>query len=40
LHYAGPQDFDSAARQIIDELKRRGVFAEGGGARPGFQYPI
>jgi bifunctional enzyme CysN/CysC len=40
LHYAGPQDFDTAARQVIEELKRRGVFAEEGGPRPGFQYSI
>ena len=40
LHYAGPQDFDAAARQIIDELKRRGVFAEADGTRPRFQYSI
>jgi bifunctional enzyme CysN/CysC len=40
LHYAGPQDFDTAARQIIDELKRRGVFADVDGARPRFQYSI
>jgi bifunctional enzyme CysN/CysC len=40
LHYAGPQDFDTAARRIIDELKRRGVFAEADGPRPRFQYSI
>ncbi len=40
LHYAGPQDFDAAARRIIEELKRRGVFAESGGARPTVQYSI
>jgi bifunctional enzyme CysN/CysC len=40
LHYAGPQDFDAAAKQIMEELKRRGVFTEAGGTRPGFQYSI
>ena len=40
LHYAGPQDFDAAARQIMEEMKRRGVFAEGSGTRAGFQYSI
>ncbi|HEX2055294.1 MAG TPA: adenylyl-sulfate kinase, partial [Nitrospiraceae bacterium] len=39
LHYAGPQDFDAAARQIIEELKRRGVF-DAGVSQPGFQYSI
>ncbi len=28
LHFAGPRDFDEAARQIIEELKRRGVLAQ------------
>lgn len=40
LHYVGPQDFDLAARQILEELKRRGVFAEGGTASPTVQYSI
>ena len=28
LHFAGPQDFDGAARQILEELKRRGVLLQ------------
>ncbi|MFO0766664.1 MAG: adenylyl-sulfate kinase [Nitrospiraceae bacterium] len=28
LHFAGPRDFDEAARQIIEELKRRGVLGQ------------
>ena len=40
LHYVGPQDFDLAARQILEELKRRGVFAEGGTTSPTVQYSI
>ncbi|MGQ0809662.1 MAG: GTP-binding protein [Nitrospiraceae bacterium] len=40
LHLAGPQDFDAAARQIIEELKRKGVLAHTIGAKPTFQYSI
>jgi bifunctional enzyme CysN/CysC len=28
LHFAGPRDFDEAARLIIEELKRRGVLGQ------------
>ncbi len=31
LHFAGPQDFDGAARQILEELKRRGVLLQTSG---------
>jgi len=40
LVFAGPKDFDEAARQIIEELKRRGVLAHAIGAKPTFQYSI
>jgi bifunctional enzyme CysN/CysC len=40
LHFAGPKDYDEAARRIIDELKRRGVVAHAIGAKPKFQYSI
>ncbi len=40
LHFFGPKDFDAAAQQILDALKRRGVLAEAIGAKPTFQYSI
>ncbi len=40
LHFSGPKDFDGAGRQIMEELKRRGVLAESIGNRPTFQYSI
>jgi len=40
LVFAGPKDFDETARQIIEELKRRGVLAHAIGAKPTFQYSI
>jgi bifunctional enzyme CysN/CysC len=40
LHFAGPKDFDEAAKQIIEELKRKGVLAQAVGGRPTFQYSI
>jgi bifunctional enzyme CysN/CysC len=40
LAFAGPKDFDEAARRILEELKRRGVLARAIGAKPTFQYSI
>ena len=40
LHFAGPKDFDAAAGQIIEELKRKGVLAHAIGGKPTFQYSI
>ena len=40
LQFAGPRDFDTEARRIIEELKRRGVLAHAIGAKPTFQYSI
>ncbi len=40
LHFAGPKNFDEAAKQIIEELKRKGVLAQAVGVRPTFQYSI
>ena len=40
LHFAGPKNFDEAAQQIIEELKRTGVLARAIGAKPTFQYSI
>jgi bifunctional enzyme CysN/CysC len=40
LQFAGPKDFDTEARRIIEELKRRGVLAHAIGAQPTFQYSI
>lgn len=40
LQFAGPKDFDEAAKQIIEELKRKGVLAQVVGSRPTFQYSI
>ncbi|MBM4124223.1 MAG: adenylyl-sulfate kinase [Nitrospira sp.] len=40
LHFAGPKDFDAAARQIIEELKKKGVLAQAVGGQPTFQYSI
>lgn len=37
---SGPTDLDKATRQIMEELKRRGVLAEAIGAKPTFQYSI
>jgi bifunctional enzyme CysN/CysC len=36
----GPMDVDTAAKQVMDVLKRRGVLAEALGAKPTFQYSI
>lgn len=40
LHFAGPKDYDDAARQIIEMLKQRGVLARAIGAKPIFRYSI
>ena len=40
LHFAGPKNYDEAAGQIIEELKRKGVLARAIGAKPTFQYSI
>ncbi|MBM4133399.1 MAG: adenylyl-sulfate kinase [Nitrospira sp.] len=40
LQFAGPKDFDEAARRIIEELKKRGVLAQAIGGKPTFQYSI
>lgn len=40
LHFAGPTDFDAAARCVIEELKRRGLLAHAIGGKPTFQYSI
>ncbi|MFM8551230.1 MAG: adenylyl-sulfate kinase, partial [Nitrospiraceae bacterium] len=40
LSFAGPKDFDAAARQVIEELKKRGVLAQAIGGKPTFQYSI
>lgn len=40
LMFAGPKNFDEAAKQIIEELKRKGVLAQAIGVRPTFQYSI
>jgi bifunctional enzyme CysN/CysC len=40
LHFAGPKDFDEAARRIIEVLKKKGVLAQAIGAKPTFQYSI
>lgn len=40
LAFAGPKDFDEAARRIIEELKHRGVLAQAIGGKPTFQYSI
>ncbi len=40
LQFGGPKNFDEAAKQIIEELKRKGVLAEAVGVRPTFQYSI
>ena len=40
LQFTGPKDFDAAARQIMEELKRKGVLAQAIGAKPTFQYSI
>ncbi|MGH7231693.1 MAG: GTP-binding protein, partial [Nitrospiraceae bacterium] len=40
LHFAGPKNYDDAAGQIIEELKRKGVLARAIGAKPTFQYSI
>jgi bifunctional enzyme CysN/CysC len=40
LHFAGPQDFDGAARQILEELKRRGVLLQTSGRKSTSQYSI
>ncbi|HSN03412.1 MAG TPA: GTP-binding protein [Nitrospira sp.] len=38
--FSGPTDFDEATRQIMEELKKRGVLAQAIGAKPTFQYSI
>ena len=40
LQFAGPKNFDEAAKLIIEELKRKGVLAQAVGQRPTFQYSI
>ncbi|SPP63926.1 GTP-binding protein [Nitrospira lenta] len=37
---SGPTDLDKATKQIMEELKKRGVLAEAIGAKPTFQYSI
>jgi bifunctional enzyme CysN/CysC len=37
---SGPTDLDKATKQIMDELKKRGVLAQAIGAKPTFQYSI
>lgn len=37
---SGPTDFDEATKQVMEELKRRGVLAQAIGAKPTFQYSI
>jgi bifunctional enzyme CysN/CysC len=36
----GPTDFDEATKQVMEELKRRGVLAQAIGSKPTFQYSI
>ncbi len=40
LAFAGPEDFDEAARQVIEQLKRSGILATAIGDQPVFQYTI
>ncbi len=40
IQFAGPKDFDEAARRIIEELKKKGVLAQAIGGKPTFQYSI
>ena len=40
LLFLGPEDFDTAARQVIEELKRTGVLMQGKDRTSGFQYSI
>ncbi|MGH7254756.1 MAG: GTP-binding protein [Nitrospirales bacterium] len=40
LSFAGPENFDEVAGQILAALKHRGVLAEAIGAKPTFQYSI
>lgn len=40
LTFAGPKDFDEAARRVVEELKRRGVLMQAPGGTPTFQYSI
>jgi len=40
LHFAGPKNFDEAARRIVEELKKKGVLAQAIGGKPTFQYSI
>ena len=37
---SGPTDLERATKQIMDELKKRGVLAQAIGAKPTFQYSI
>lgn len=37
---SGPTDLDKATKQIMEELKKRGVLAQAIGAKPTFQYSI
>jgi bifunctional enzyme CysN/CysC len=40
LNFAGPKDFDEAARRIIEELKKRGVLMQTPGKPSGIQFSI
>ncbi len=40
LNFAGPKDFDEAARRIIEELKKRGVLMQAPDKPSGFQFSI
>ena len=37
---SGPTDLDKATKQIMEELKKRGVLAQAIGTKPTFQYSI
>jgi bifunctional enzyme CysN/CysC len=40
LNFAGPKDFDEAARRIVEELKKRAVLMQAPGKPSGFQFSI
>lgn len=40
LTFAGPKDFDEAARRIVEELKKRGVLMQASGRPAGLQFSI
>ena len=40
LTFTGPEDFDEAARKVMEALRQAGILAHSTGPKPAFQYSI